>query len=171
MKIFIFLSFLIFSSMVFLACGHTDCETGMENSMGVVNNCVASIDCKTDEDCKEREGWVCSNYNQCIANPCEKLGSECGLGKCIPHDDPATENMERFYCQCDEGAGKIDNVNRCLLKCNSYNDCANFKPDGDSVYPVCSDTVNGGICNLALCHGDNSCPNGMTCNESKNRCE
>jgi hypothetical protein len=158
-KIFILLSFLIVSSMVFISCFQDDCM----NATGY-NNCIVLDDCNNNSDCSENQ--FCSLYDgKCHENPCVHENITCGLGECVINETGG------YSCECNEDGGKIDNTRRCLLKCNSYKDCVDFKPDGDRVYPVCSDTINGGVCNLATCHGDDSCPDGKVCNEERNLCE
>ncbi len=163
LMLFVFL--VVVSSLVFVSC------SGCNGADGG-NDCIVYSSCDNDEDCKDESAPSACVGGLCKQDMCRNLDINCGMGKCIPHDNPETKDeKEWYYCQCDEGAGKIDNSGRCLLKCNTYNDCSDFKPDGDRVYPVCSNSVDGGICNLAVCHGENSCPDGKICNETTSRCE
>ena len=149
--------------MVFVSC------FGGCNGADGGNDCVVFKSCNTDADCKNEQGYNVCEGGECQINFCDKINGACGLGKCIPHDNPNTEEVEYYYCQCDEGAEK-ENGSGCLLKCNSYEDCIDFKPYGDRVYPICSNTVDGGICNVGVCHGEDSCPKGKTCNEDLHEC-
>jgi hypothetical protein len=161
--ILMLLSFLfVVSTMVFISC------SGCNGADGG-NDCIVYRHCKIDDDCKNEPGATVCIENKCMPNPCDYRTNICGLGKCIPHDNPNTEEVEDYYCQCDEGAEK-ENGSGCLLKCNSYEDCIDFKPYGDRVYPICSNTVDGGICNVGVCHGEDSCPKGNTCNEDLHEC-
>jgi hypothetical protein len=162
-KILVLLSFLIVSSMVFIACNGSECA-----SLNSEGTCIVFDDCNDDLDCNTPNLICNKNTNKCTKNPCLSYieeRSSCGLGECVVDDYVSS------HCECNEDGGKIDNTGRCLLKCNSYKDCVDFKPDGDRVLPVCSDTINGGVCNLATCHGDDSCPDGKVCNEERNLCE
>ena len=116
MKIFMLLSFLIISSMVFISCFHDDCES----SMGY-NGCITYDDCTNKSDCKE--GYFCNiGVGKCYPNPCNKEGFlECGLGKCVIDD------YGHGSCECDEGAQfyeyEYDDIKLCVPKCKTNDDC------------------------------------------------
>ncbi len=128
-------------------------------SLDSAGNCIEFVDCSSDSECKENE-YCNANANKCYQNICKKDGYEdaCGAGQCI------IDKYGKDSCLCDEGYAQQDGSG-CLLKCNSYTDCIGFQVN-ERNYPICSTTINGGICNIALCLGENSCPIGG-CEDSR----
>jgi len=113
------LSFLfIVSSLIFVSCSNC-------NGVDGGTDCVVFKSCSSDADCKSEQLYNICDGGECNLNPCEESGNECGLGKCIPHDDPKTEEDEWFYCQCDEGA-TISDLNTCFPACSTDSDCEEF---------------------------------------------
>ena len=133
-KIFIFLSFLIFSTMIFISC------SGCNGADGG-NDCVVFKSCNTDADCKNEQGYNVCDGGKCQINFCDKINVACGLGKCIPHDNPNTEELDDYYCQCDEGAQfyEYDEIRLCVPKCETDDDC-NYK-HGMMNYRFCDTNI------------------------------
>ncbi len=115
-KFFILLSFLfIVSTMAFISCFGCDGD-----------DCIVYKSCVTDKDCEDEAAPEVCIEAKCQPNPCEETVNNCGMGKCIPHDNPETKNeVERFYCQCDEGAQFYvhNNIKLCVPKCKTDDDC------------------------------------------------
>ncbi len=110
--------FLVVSSLVFVSC------SGCNGADGG-NDCVVFKSCSSDADCKDEPLFNVCDGGECRDNPCEKSGISCGMGKCIPHDNPETKNeKEWYYCQCDEGATFYVDV--CVLDCDNNATCEEF---------------------------------------------
>ena len=114
------LSFLfIVSSLIFVSC--SNCNGALGGT-----DCIVYSSCTTDENCKDEAAPSVCIGGLCKENSCENRDISCGLGKCIPHDDPKTEEDEWFYCQCDEGAQFYTyngDVTICVPKCKIDEDC------------------------------------------------
>ena len=124
MKFFIFLSFWVFSSMVFVSCF----DDGQCASLDGAGNCIVYDNCKTDGDCID--GLICNqNTNKCTKNPCSwalNNSASCGLGKCVIGNDYVS-----YYCQCDEGA-TISDLNTCFPACTTDSDCEEFAQNNEA---------------------------------------
>jgi hypothetical protein len=117
-KIFILLSFLIVSSMVFISCFQDDCM----NATGY-NNCIVLDDCNNNSDCSENQ--FCSLYDgKCHENPCVHENITCGLGECVINETGG------YSCECNEGA-TISELNTCFPACSSDSDCEEFAKDNE----------------------------------------
>lgn len=136
--------------LMFNCSPDSNCATG--------NTCISYDDCSSNSDCQE--GWYCNeSAKKCYENLCvHKSDFDCGNGKCV------IDGYGTRSCECDIGYSS-GTGSYCLLKCNSYTDCIDYQVNSRD-YPICSDTINGGVCNLAVCHGDDSCPIGV-CENSR----
>ena len=115
--LFVFL--VVVSSLVFVSC------SGCNGADGG-NDCIVYSSCDNDEDCKDESAPSVCVGGLCKQDMCRNLGISCGMGKCIPHDNPETKNeKEWYYCQCDEGAQfySYNDVTICVPKCKTDTDC------------------------------------------------
>ena len=114
--LFVFL--VVVSSLVFVSC------SGCNGADGG-NDCIVYSSCNNDEDCKDESAPSACVGGLCKQDMCRNLDINCGMDKCIPHDNPETKDeKEWYYCQCDEGATFYVDV--CVLDCDNNATCEEF---------------------------------------------
>ena len=152
MKNLFFILSIIFSLFfIFSACEEVGCNG--------VTNCIEKIPCINNSDCN-LDFQYCADTHVCKENPCLDSYNDCLVGTCIPGDNPETEKLESYYCQCDENSLPYKRIHGgdlvCTPKCKPHSDC-----------PIKASVCFRGQCvefDNYSCTQDSDCPEGEICN-------
>jgi len=139
--------------LILPACGGDDDEgtssTTVETDFTTASDDdVSSEDATTDESSDgAEEGGVLDMADDGYAG---------AYGPCEVYSDCSPASL--WVCLVDVTAGGV-----CAPPCLEHSDCP--APEGGDVAPACTEVDGGKQCVLALCEGDDDCPEGMSCFE------